>query len=218
MRLALRLLVALTCGAGVWPAPMFEGTELVCTGRQASPDTIVVVGQKRHSSYDATHVNRLEDLFHNINRFYPAVRECDTLLFHEGEFTPAEFDPVGYTGNLRLCDLGQLRGVWGRPHVKGPIAKVSGFAPGYLKMIRFYAVTIWEALALLGYEWVMRFDDDSRLHTVVAYNLFADMRAGGYVYGYRMLSEECGSREFLSFIANYQREAGTFDPENQYCK
>lgn len=56
-------------------------------------------------------------------------------------------------------------------------------------MMRFYSVTIWQTFWLLGYEWIMRFDDDSRLHSAIPYNLFENMRAENKIYGYRMLSE-----------------------------
>ena len=37
-------------------------------------------------------------------------------------------------------------------------------------------VTIWRTLRRLGYEWVMRMDDDSFFLSDVGYNIFADMR------------------------------------------
>ena len=40
-------------------------------------------------------------------------------------------------------------------------------------------MTIWPTLARLGYEWVMRMDDDSFFLSDIAYNIFDDMRARG---------------------------------------
>ena len=40
----------------------------------------------------------------------------------------------------------------------------------------------------MGYEWVMRMDDDSFFLSDVGYNIFADMRARGKLYAYRTLS------------------------------
>lgn len=58
-------------------------------------------------------------------------------------------------------------------------------------MIRFYAITIWSTLEKLGYEWVMRMDDDSFVLSPIDYNIFGDMRQKGLYYGYRTLSREC---------------------------
>ena len=65
------------------------------------------------------------------------------------------------------------------------------FSAGYRYMIRFYAVTIWRTLRRLGYEWVMRMDDDSFILSPVHYNIFDDMRARNLLYGYRIISKEC---------------------------
>ncbi len=95
----------------------------------------------------------------------------------QAEFTADDFAALPLRDNFRLCDLTKVPATWGRPQFKAEIGSYDGFSPGYMKMIRFYAVTLWEALALLGYGWVMRFDDDSRLVSGVAYNLFDRMRA-----------------------------------------
>ena len=58
-------------------------------------------------------------------------------------------------------------------------------------MIRFYAVTIWPTLHKLGYQWVMRLDDDSFILSPVKYNVFNDIRRRGALYAYRTLSREC---------------------------
>ena len=71
-------------------------------------------------------------------------------------------------------------------------------------MIRFYAVTSWDVLSRLDYEWVMRFDDDSLLLSAVRYNIFDDMRRTGSLYGYRMYSREC-SQSLNDFLGAYVR-------------
>lgn len=73
---------------------------------------------------------------------------------------------------------------------------------GYRKMIRFYAVTVWPTLAELGYEWVMRMDDDSFMLSRITYNLFDAMRENNDLYAYRMLSAEC-PRTFSEFVRSF---------------
>ncbi len=55
-------------------------------------------------------------------------------------------------------------------------------------MIRFLAVTVWDVLASLGYDYVMRIDDDSVIHSAIDYNIFDEMREQGLIYGYRALA------------------------------
>ena len=68
-------------------------------------------------------------------------------------------------------------------------------------------VTIWRTLARLGYEWVMRMDDDSFVLSPVTYNVFDDMRARGLAYGYRTISRECPTI-FGDFVEGFAAHAG----------
>ena len=76
-----------------------------------------------------------------------------------------------------------------------------------MRMIRFYAVTGWDTLRHLGYEWWMRMDDDSFFLSNIDYNVFDAMRGGGYVYGFRALSREC-DRMFGAFVDVYREDHG----------
>ncbi len=55
----------------------------VCTGRRKSVDATVTLGQRKHSSYDATHTTNIHELLENLNEYYPAIHETDLLLWHE---------------------------------------------------------------------------------------------------------------------------------------
>lgn len=174
----------------------------VCTSQLLSSDSIVVLGQKKHSSYDSTHSTNVPHLLANLQMHYSKLNESDTLLWNEGEFTESDFMNLTYQGNLRLCNLTLAgAGVWGRAN--GEINSIGTFSPGYLKMIRFYSITMWTLFAEMGYRWVMRFDDDSRLHSSIKYNIFDYMRANKFIYGYRQLSQECGSSQFREFVTEY---------------
>lgn len=192
-----------------------NNSDLVCTGRRLSNDAIVVLGQKVHSSYDVSHNTSLHILFDSLIKNYAFIKETDVLLWHEGDFNQSDFTYSNL--RLRYCDLRLLPSVWGRPHVNDPIRNWKQYSPGYLKMIRFYAVTIWETMALLGYEWLMRFDDDSKLVSEITYNIFDFMRIEKKIYAYRMLSRECGSRDFGTFMDNYVRDNGIVISGARYC-
>ena len=83
-------------------------------------------------------------------------------------------------------------------------------------MIRFYAVTIWPTLHRLGYQYVMRMDDDSFILSPVKYNVFNDLRRRGAWYAYRTLSRECPLffGEFVDeFIASVTPKIGKSSSE-----
>ena len=89
------------------------------------------------------------------------VHESDVIVWHEGDLGLDDADALAGRANVRFCLLDEASG-WGSP----PWLKAmpdSKFSAGYRFMIRFYAVTIWRTLDRLGYEWVMRMDDDSSL-------------------------------------------------------
>ena len=57
-------------------------------------------------------------------------------------------------------------------------------------MIRFFTSGIWQVVAHLGYEYVMRFDEDSYLWSPIHYNIFDYMASNKLEYGYRLASLE----------------------------
>lgn len=112
---------------------------------------------------------------------------------------------------MRFCLLTAATG-WGPPPWL-PIVPTMKFSPGYRFMIRFYAITIWSTLERLGYEWVMRMDDDSFVLSSINYNIFGDMRQNGLYYGYRTLSRECPVI-FGDFVDTFTRHAHWLEDQN----
>ena len=174
----------------------------VCNGERNSTDVIVVLGQKKHSSYDASHSTSLEPILSSLETHYSFVKEADILIWHEGDLNESDISFVKYKNNIRFCRV-DTSGGWGnRKNV--PAEKLRMWHVGYLKMIRFYAVTIWSILDNLGYKWMIRFDDDSRLLSDIKYNIFDFMRTNNKSYGYRTISRECGSTgTFNKFVTEY---------------
>ncbi|KAH8071781.1 hypothetical protein JL721_4289 [Aureococcus anophagefferens] len=106
-------------------------------------------------------------------------RDADAIVWHEGDLEPADATALDGAANVRFCLLTEETG-WGSPPWL-PVMPENKFSAGRY-MIRFYAVTIWRTLRRLGYEWVMRMDDDSFVLSPVAYNVFDDMRDAGLLY------------------------------------
>lgn len=177
----------------------------ICTGQRLSVDAIIVLAQKMHSSYDSSHQTTLSILFASLQSHYrPFLKDVDFLVWHEGDMTLADI-PDLQPANVRLCDLPQSGG-WGKPQsMTSDYPYMKAWSPGYRNMIRFYSVTCWDVMHSLGYEWMMRFDDDSVIHSTVRYNMFDHMRSLSMVYGFRMYSPECGSDEFGPFVTKYMQ-------------
>lgn len=209
-----------------------------CDGQRKSSDAIVILGQKKHSTYDSvTHPTSLHPILSSIMRHYPSGKEADILVFQEGDiFRTDLIEMDGY--NLRLCLLQKNTKYWGDPdHWPTNVSKTSSlftsaqwsgiWSRGYHYMIRFYAITIWDLLDGLGYKWMMRFDDDSRILSDIDYNIFHTMRESGKIYGFRMYSVECGRGRFGPLVDKFTRDHNISIPDvglgpginnNRYCK
>lgn len=56
--------------------------------------------------------------------------------------------------------------------------------------IRWFALHIWSFMAEAGYEWVMRLDEDSFIHSHIPYDLVEFMEGRGLQYAYRVDTHE----------------------------
>ena len=84
----------------------------VCSGVRTSRDAIIILAQKKHSTYDATHSTTLQHTLRTLERFYSKLSEADVLIWHEGDMTAR--DAVLSATNVRLCRL-DASGGWGKP-------------------------------------------------------------------------------------------------------
>lgn len=191
-------------------------TAPMCSGLARHRDAVIIIGQKKHSTYDASHdaFGYLARALHSLSTHYSRFNESDLLLWHEGDFDQRDLEglPLPPGQNARLCLLSCCSG-WGPPPSVGAlpyylanVKPLQHWAPGYLHMIRFMSVTMWSHLAQLGYEYVMRLDDDSVLHSALTVdhgNIFEGMRSSGHVYGYRALAP------FMPIECDALRQLGT---------
>lgn len=105
----------------------------ICDIPRVSTDVIMVLGQKKHSSYDSTHLTSLAPIFLSLEKYYPHAKDSDVILWHEGDITRIDLPPVSFS--IRLCDL-RKSGAWGLPpgieEGKDDIPKIlRGFSLGY---------------------------------------------------------------------------------------
>jgi hypothetical protein len=205
-------------------APVKESAELVrirdsnglCDLKLRHTDAIIIFGQLKHSSYDSSHATSLEPILSSLKYYYPNVVNADVLLWHEGEIKQSHL-PADLGFPVILCNL-SATSAWGLPkhgltHKQRrkhyDLMKETKFATGYLYMIRWYAVTIWPLLRSLGYEYMMRFDDDSLILSCIKHNIFDTLRANKALYGFRQYSYECGFRNYFGkFVDCYSDEQG----------
>ena len=194
-------------GAGGTPArapPRRSDLDAYCTGRRVHRDVIIYLGQKQHSSYDATHANTLNASMDSLRRNYAAVEGADVIVWHEGDLGPSDANALDGVANVRFCLLTNATG-WAVPRRWDPPPQMP-WSVGYRLMIRFYAVTVWSTLKRLGYDWVMRMDDDSFILSPVSYDIFERLRRERVLYAYRGLSAEC-PKHFADFVSAFSREA-----------
>ena len=63
-------------------------------------------------------------------------------------------------------------------------------APFAAMQIRWFSLHIWSFMAEAGYEWVMRLDEDSFIHSQIPYDLVDFMEGRGLQYAYRVHAYE----------------------------
>jgi len=128
----------------------------------------------------------LDLLFLNYNNRFGH----DVLIFHEGDFSSKDqADVAKERPNVFFKEVHfevpsflprhEIPEVW-------TDGRGSSFGMGHRHMCDFYAYRIFRILLDLGYDWMMRMDDDSFLHDTIDYDLFEFMQEHGYRYGYRV--------------------------------
>jgi hypothetical protein len=184
-----------------------NNTSLMCP---SSRNAIVYLAQKQqHSSYAHAHsfknlARSLQLLYHNYLSLNSNCHNVDIFLFHTGDFNATDY-PVLQSympcASLRLVDLSTSLDYWSLPPsvIKDDTSKwymYSRFSTGYRLMIQWYAITIWKFFDDLHqehhchYQYIWRMDDDSYIHSPIAYNVFDFMQKHQSVYGFRMCSYE----------------------------
>lgn len=173
----------------------------ICTLQHAlTPATrsnaaIAILAQNSaHSTYGRDSRSTLERCLEKLYANYAHAHAADVLIFHNGDFAPADQDAVRQSGRRPRLFFELLAGaLWRTPahlfeHEKE--LRAAGFSLGYRHMIRWWARVVFERVHALGYSWVMRLDDDSLIHSRIEYNVFDFMARRGFQYGFRLVSCE----------------------------
>lgn len=114
-----------------------------CDRPLSSRDAIVILGQKKHSSYDHTHSTSLSPILLSLDHYYQYVSEADVIVWHEGDLGRDDL-PLNITFTIILCNLKLLgSNAWGLPKGTSDLAMrkiksdYNGFSMGYRYMIRW---------------------------------------------------------------------------------
>lgn len=142
---------------------------------------------------------------------YNAKQRDDIVFLHTGDVTPEmQASVLKHCGaEARFVELAKRH--FTLPPGVDPKSKLwlfpNKFSAGYRHMVRFFTVGVWEVAAELGYQYIMRFDDDAYLLSPIAYNIFGFMAERRLDYAFRLTSWEHGEPaqrgDFHKFVKEY---------------
>ena len=183
------------------------------------PNAIVYLAQKHHPSYDRDSYGLLLKSLDLLVENYLSRHgdNATVFIFHTGDFDPTDLAMwrQRYQHHpSEMIDL-QLRNIvntsyWQLPDFLQNEDPKDWFLPdytvGYRHMMRWYALKLYQYLRneeeeqqqsidnksgkKCHYEYVMRMDEESFLHSPIDYDVFAFMAEHGYDYGFRQCSFE----------------------------
>ena len=180
------------------------------TPHQCKKNAIVYLAQKKHSTYQRNSLELLERSLQLLHSNYLLLHghheNVNVFIFHEGDFD---------TSDIVLLESSQVKGLvhlvnltstpfWQLPdHLRrdDPTTWKGAreYQLGYRHMMRWYALKLWDFFEELNqqhacqYDYIMRMDEESYIHSVISYDLFDHMVLQGYEYAFRQCSYEMGS-------------------------
>ena len=178
--------------------------------RHCRKNAIVYLAQKRHSTYDRDSygilLESLELMYKNYLSLDDHRNNADVLIFHTADFDGKDLDAfesrfgTEFRKLITLVDIANTH-YWKRPkwhESDNPNEWYAYplFSEGYRKMMHWFAIDIWNFFADhakntgCSYDYIMRFDEDSFLHSPIRYDIFDFMKGNGYNYGFRLCSYE----------------------------
>ncbi|KAJ1453891.1 nucleotide-diphospho-sugar transferase [Pelagophyceae sp. CCMP2097] len=121
-------------------------------------------------------------------------QEYPHLAFHEGDIPATHQEYV--TSRVPWAQFHDVSGVWGK--FQGVAAQIPDEAEwdakdrsrGYKHMCRFYGTQIFDIVATLGYDVIMRVDDDVFLLNTLEYDPFRVVWDSGVVYAWGATDKE----------------------------
>lgn len=158
--------------------------------------TVIVylaMNTKKDETYGRDSRSMLEKSLDSLYNYYNNKFKHDIIIFYDKKAPFLEEDQIDIKKNRNEITFRLLDGdLWSppdcleiknNPNIKNWIAPQ--FSLGYRNMMRWYGILIYKYLTDLGYEWYMRMDDDSLLHSDIEYDIFKYMNDNNYEYGFR---------------------------------
>lgn len=158
--------------------------------------TVIVylaMNTKKDESYGRDSRSMLEKSLDSLYVNYNNEFKHDIIVFYDSKYPFTESDIAEITKGRKEIRFQLIPDeLWCPPQCQelknNPNPKTwidPKFSIGYRNMMRWYGVLIYKYLTDLGYEWYMRMDDDSLLHSRIEYDLFEFMHNNQYEYGFR---------------------------------
>ena len=179
--------------------------------RTCRKNAIIYLAQKKHSSYGRDSYGILLQSLELMNKNYLSQNNhrenADVIIFHTSDFTNDDMDIMekqlgkDFKDTLHFVDLTNTT-YWKLPHwhkKDNPLDNWYAFplfSEGYRRMMHWFAIDIWDFFKDYSistgcqYEYIMRFDEDSFLHSPIEYDIFDFMKSNDYNYGYRLCAYE----------------------------
>eukprot|EP00762_Andalucia_godoyi_P002764 ANDGO_04415.mRNA.1 Glycolipid 2-alpha-mannosyltransferase len=175
---------------------------------------VVFLIQRVHSSFHRESLSNLSKSLHLLFENWPDVRNYDVLLFHGGEFDSwtAAQELNAALGRAISAFVKVVRvphRYWGVPtDTVGKEVYMQDWdhqwqSEGYRHMTRWFAYNMMEYLHEVGYDYVIRLDDDSFVRTPIVDDPFVQMQMNQWVYGYHMLLLEPVYLMLPEVVAHY---------------
>ena len=178
--------------------------------------TVIVylaMNTKKDESYGRDSRSMLEKSLESLYLYYNTEFKHDIIIFYDNKFPFLEQDQIDIKKGRNEITFRLLDGeLWCPPECEeiknNPDPKKwvqPYFSIGYRNMMRWYGILIYKYLTDLGYEWYMRMDDDSLLHSKIDYDLFRFMYDNNYQYGFRCYCNDHieVSKGLIEFCYNY---------------
>ena len=178
--------------------------------RPCHSNAVVYLAQKTHSSYGRDSyghlVRSIELLRDNYISIHNHSQNLDVFIFHTSDFDEQDLLQLEKQFDKTTPGMVRVVNLTGSPYWRRP-KNLEGenperwnayplFSEGYRRMIHFFAIDIWQFFSDYGretgcnYQYIMRLDEDSYIHSPITYDVFELMQSQDYVYGFRMCSYE----------------------------
>ena len=207
-------------------------------------NAIIYLAQKVHSTYGRDSYGKLlrslDLLYKNYLSINDHMNNTDIFIFHTGDFNQSDVSILeehlgiatntpesssSYIGIVHLIDISGTT-FWTRPNSNlndDPTKDWYAyplFSEGYRRMMHFFAIDIWDFFVQYNeqhhckYRYLMRLDEDSYVHSPIAYDIFDQMRTKQYVYGYRMCAYEMKVTQRMSTM--WRKRYPKFIPKREF--